>query len=66
MSEVLETLYAPIDLEIDVAARRARLSVPGLVETRATPIVDPNSGDEFRARSDGGRRCRIDPGWNAG
>lgn len=49
MSEVLETLYAPIDLEIDVAARRARLSVPGLVETRATPIVDPNSGDEFRA-----------------
>ncbi|MEN8183292.1 MAG: DUF1326 domain-containing protein [Myxococcota bacterium] len=49
MSEVLETLYAPIELEIDVEARRARLDVPGLVESRGTPITDPHSGETVRA-----------------
>ncbi len=49
MSEVLETLYAPIELEVDVEARRARLNVPGLVESEGSPIIDPNSGEEFRA-----------------
>lgn len=52
MSEVLETLYAPIDLEIDVEARRARIRIPGLMESTGAPIVDPNSGEEFRARID--------------
>ncbi len=52
MSEVLETLHAPIELEIDVDARRARVDVPGLVESTGSPIVDPNSGQEFRARID--------------
>lgn len=50
MSEVLETLYAPIELDIDVAARKARLVVPGLVESEGSPIVDPNSGELFRSR----------------
>jgi hypothetical protein len=49
MSEVLETLYAPIEYEIDIAARTARITVPGLVESQSAPIVDPNSGEEFRA-----------------
>ena len=49
MSEVLETLTASIDLEIDVEARRASLSVPGMVTSTGSPIVDPNSGEEFRA-----------------
>ena len=52
MSEVLETLHAPIELEIDVDARRARVDVPGLVESTGSPIIDPNSGREFRARID--------------
>jgi len=52
MSEVLETLYAPIELRIDVDARRATLRVPGLVESTGAPIVDPHSGSEFRARID--------------
>jgi hypothetical protein len=52
MSEVLETLYRPIELEIDVEARRARLSIPGLVESLGEPIIDPNSGEPFRARID--------------
>jgi hypothetical protein len=49
MSKVLETLYAPIEIEIDVAARRGRIAVPGLVESTGAPIIDPNSGDEHRA-----------------
>ncbi len=49
MSRVLETLYAPIEIEINVAARRASVRVPDLIESEATPIVDPNSGEEFRA-----------------
>ncbi|MBW2313326.1 MAG: DUF1326 domain-containing protein [Deltaproteobacteria bacterium] len=52
MSEVLETLYAPIHLEIDVEARKASLDVPGLIESTGSPIVDPNSGQEFHARID--------------
>jgi hypothetical protein len=49
MSEVLETLYAPITLDFDLEKRTARLEVPGLVESSGGPIVDPNSGEEFRA-----------------
>ena len=51
MSEVLDPIYAPFEtLEIDVEARRARVVIPGLVEATGSPIVDPNSGAEFRAR----------------
>ncbi len=50
MSEVLDTIYAPIELEIDVDARTARVNVPGLVESRGSPIINPNTGDEHRAR----------------
>jgi hypothetical protein len=49
MSEVLEALYAPIDLELNLEARCARVSVPGLVESEGRPITDPHSGEEFRA-----------------
>jgi len=41
LSRVLDPLVAPIDLHIDVAARRARLSVPGLFEGEGTPIPNP-------------------------
>ena len=49
MREFLDTIYAPIELEIDVDKRTARVSVPDLVESRGCPIVDPNTGLEFRA-----------------
>jgi len=48
MSRVLETLYAPVHVEIDVAARRGHIEVPGLVESTGNPIVDPHSGQEHR------------------
>ena len=50
MAEVCETLSAPIELDIDVDSRKARLRVPGVVESTGTPIVDPFSGGEFQAR----------------
>jgi hypothetical protein len=50
MSEVLEPLYAPIELEVDVAARRARLRVAGIVESDGSPIIDPHSGNEHRVQ----------------
>jgi hypothetical protein len=48
MSEVLDPIYAPIQMEIDVEARTAHVDIAGLGESRAQPIVDPNSGEEFR------------------
>lgn len=50
MSRVLDPLYAPIELSIDVEGRRGRVRVPALVESDGSPIVDPNSGEEFRAQ----------------
>ncbi len=50
MSEVFETLYAPIEVDIDVDARKARLQVPNVVESTGTPIVNPHTGGEHRAR----------------
>ena len=46
----LETLYRPIDLEIDMEARRGKVSVPGVFETVARPITNPVTGAEHRAR----------------
>jgi hypothetical protein len=48
----LEPLFLPIDFEIDVEARRARLSIPGLLETTGQPIKNPVTGAEHRARID--------------
>jgi hypothetical protein len=47
-----ETIVAPIQFEVDVAARRARLVVPGVVEGRGEPILNPVTGAEHRARID--------------
>jgi hypothetical protein len=52
MSEVLETLFVPIELSIDVDAREAKVSVPGLVESHGAPIVNSHSGQPSRARID--------------
>ena len=49
MREFLATIYAPIECEIDVDKRTARIHVPDLFDARGTPIIDPHSGQEFRA-----------------
>ena len=50
MSNVLEPLFVPIDLSIDVEARQATVIVPGLVESTGTPISNPFTGRDHRAR----------------
>ncbi len=52
MKRFLETLYAPIDFECDIASRRARVVVPGLVESRGEPIRSAVDGAEHRVRID--------------
>src|SRR6185503_21244175 len=47
--ETLDTIYAPIELAVDVDKRTARIHVPDVFDSRGTPIVDPHSGKEFRA-----------------
>ena len=48
----LETLFRPIEFDVDVEARRGRFSVPGIVETVGEPIRNPVTGAEHRARID--------------
>ena len=49
---VLEPLARPIEFEVDVEERRARLVVPGLIETTGEPIRNPVTGAPSRARID--------------
>ncbi|MEN8144434.1 MAG: DUF1326 domain-containing protein [Gemmatimonadota bacterium] len=50
MAEVLDTLYLPIEVSIDVDGRSGRLSIPGVVESTGTPITDPISGAQARSQ----------------
>jgi len=43
-------VFTPIDFEIDVDARRARMSVPGYVEMTGEPIRNKVTGEESRAQ----------------
>jgi len=48
VSETLETLYAPIRMEIDIEARQAHIHIEGLVESRGEPLINPFNGQEDR------------------
>ncbi len=49
-STVLDPVFAPIELAVDMEARTARGRVPGLVVSDAEPIRNPVTGDEHRAQ----------------
>ena len=49
MSQVLDKIYASIDIDIDIERRHGRVHVPELVESKGEPIIDPHSDQEFRA-----------------
>jgi hypothetical protein len=51
-STVHETLYKPIDYEVDIDARSARVSIPGVIEANGRPIKNPVDGGEHRVRID--------------
>ena len=47
------TLYCPIDCEMDMDARRARVSIPGVIEATGSPIRPDHTSDaEHRVRID--------------
>lgn len=52
VTTVHEPLSKPIEFEVDVDARTARLSIPGVVETTGEPIRNPVTGNPHRARID--------------
>lgn len=45
-------LFKPINLDVDVDARRAQLEVPGMVDSSGEPIRNPVTGAEHRVRID--------------
>ncbi len=50
MSEVLDPIYAPMEVSIDVDARTGHFSVPGVAQSTGSPIIDPFSGEPHNAR----------------
>ncbi len=45
-----EPLFLPIEFDVDVEGRSARLNIPGLLESVGEPIRNPVTGAEHRAR----------------
>jgi hypothetical protein len=52
LEKVHDPIFAKIDLEIDVDARKARFIVPGVIDARGEPIVNPVTKQQHRARID--------------
>jgi hypothetical protein len=49
-AKVHEPLIKPIECEIDIAARRARVAIPGVLDSQGRPITSPATGQEHRVR----------------
>ncbi len=47
-----ETLFKPIDFEVDIEARTARVAIPGVLDSTGRPIRAPHGGGEHRVRID--------------
>lgn len=45
-----EPIIADIDLELDIAARTGRVRIPGVLEMRGEPILNPVTGAAHRVR----------------
>lgn len=50
VTKMHEPVFAPIRLEFDKEARRARLSIPGWVESDVEPIKNPVTGADHRIK----------------
>lgn len=50
LEKIHDPIFAPIEFDVDVDARRARVAVPGITEGRGEPIVNPVNGKEHRVR----------------
>jgi len=52
LEKVFDPLFKPIQMEIDVAARKGRVVIDGLIEMSGEPIRNPVTGAEHRVRID--------------
>lgn len=52
METVHDPIYLPVELDIDVERRRGTVRVEGIVQSEGSPIVNPVTGQEHRARID--------------
>jgi hypothetical protein len=52
LEKLHDPIFAPIDFQVDVAGRQARLVVPGVTEGRGEPILNPVTGAPHRVRID--------------
>jgi hypothetical protein len=67
-TKVHEPVFAPIDLRVDIDRRSARLDIPGWIDARGEPIVNPVTGEEHRARINLPQGfeydvCEVGRGW---
>jgi hypothetical protein len=51
-SKVHEPLFKPIEFEVDIEARTARVNIPGVLQSTGQPIKSPATGDAHRVRID--------------
>jgi hypothetical protein len=69
LEKLHEPIFSKIDFEVDIDSRMARLVVPGVIETRGEPILNPVTGQDHRVRIDmiGGFEymlAEIGRGWS--
>jgi len=69
LEKVHEPIFSDIEFEIDIDRRRARLAIPGHVESRGEPILNPVTGAEHRVRIDSPngfefRLAEVGRGWS--
>jgi hypothetical protein len=50
--KVHDPVFARIDLSVDIDGRKAQLQVPGYIDARGEPILNPVTKQEHRARID--------------
>jgi hypothetical protein len=51
-STVHEPLFKTIAFDVDIEKRRAKVSIPGVLESSGRPIISPATGSEHRVRID--------------
>ena len=51
-STVHPPLFKPFHFDVDIENRRAKVSIPGVLESSGRPIVSPATGEEHRVRID--------------
>ena len=46
-SKLHDTLFLPIECQVDIANRKASVKVPGVIDAKGEPLVDEFSGEPF-------------------